>query len=222
MASAVPQFLNDLPLLCELTESEVERISRAAVRRRLSSDLLVQRAGEPASFLGFVLSGRGREILTGEGGAAAVRYLRGGDVICEYSLFCRAGAPTSVELHRGTELLMIGAEALHSLLNDSPRLNGSLARIVAERETELRRRLQLLLFTRGEERIFGYFQLLAQERSTDPQGGLALDLTHEQIAADCGLRRETVSRLLARLRESGRVTRTQHGWRVRPPKDAGR
>lgn len=217
MSAAVPQFLNDLPLLRELTDDEVQQISTAAVRRNVSRNMVVQQVGDAVPYLGFILCGRGRESVSGpDGRTAVVRYLRGGDLFGEQALISSRPSPVTIECRRGTEVLMVGAETLRRLLSKSTILAAGLAQVLANRVSWHQRRLELMLFARGEERLVAYLQML-RDKPTDAAGPTPQEspgLTQEEIAADCGLTRETVSRLLARLRESGRVQRTQTGWLV--------
>lgn len=204
MSTVVPRYLNDLPLLRDLNDAEVEHVSRFAVRRLLERETLLQTQGEPVQFLGFLLSGRGTESLGGQGGrTAVVRRLRGGTMFGQRALIVDEPSPFVVSCAAGTELLMISVPAFRDLLPHSPRLGAALSRALVDRETELRRRMEVLLVPKGEDRVAAYLALVAEQMPGITTATLkAQGLTHEQIANECGLSRETVSRIMTRRRES--------------------
>ena len=83
-------------------------------------------------------------------------------------------------------------------------------------------RLKLLVFEKGEQRIVGYLQSLAARHGATSQNGaiVPIALTHQTIADNCGLTRETVSRAMSRLDESGAVRKTDQGWFVAAQSDS--
>ncbi len=204
MAVVVPQFLNDLPLLRDLNEAEVEHVSKFAARRMLRQDTVVQLSGEPTGFLGFLLSGRGMEsIPSGDGRLYVTRRMRGGALFGERALVVDEPSAVEVRCLQGSEILLIGVSAFQELLPTSPRLAAGLARSLADRESALRQRLEVTLIPRGEDRVLAYLDLAARESARGNTDSMrALGLTHEQIAVDCGLSRETVSRILSRWRDT--------------------
>ena len=198
MNPSVPKYLNDLPLLRNLSEAEVEQISQCCARRLLTRETVVQPAGEPARFLGFVLSGRGRELLPlADGRVSVLRPLRGGSQFNEQTLVEDEPSPVLVTCSAGSELLLVSASAVKALLPESPRLSAALARALHLRAAALCRRIAVLLTPRAEDRVRAYLTLLAREQpaSANPAGRRS-ELTHEQIGIDCNLSRETVTRVL--------------------------
>lgn len=199
MSNAIPRFLNDLPLLGELTESEVEGLARFSVRRMIQKELAVQMAGEPIEYLGFILSGRGREWLSlPDGRMSLIRPLKSGSLFNVTGLAKEQPGNICVSCLPGTELLMVGVEGFRQLIPHSVRLTFALTKILAEREVAMQQRIALLLTPRSDERVQTYQMWYQLELGATPVNSPRLQLTHEQIGIDLNLSRETVSRIISR------------------------
>lgn len=211
------RYLTDLPIFKSLTDREGEEIAEACCRKSLPTDTLVQIEGQPFGFLGILLCGRGRASLFHSDGRELVLHLLfSRDCFGDTAVLGSADSPHTVICTGGTELLLVGLDPLRAVAQRNHKFAKALAAVAERRQQEAHDRLRLLAFERGEERITGYLQSLAVRCGAVGLNGesIPLAVTHQMIADNCGLTRETVSRAVSRLQQSGRIRKTREGWQV--------
>ncbi|MFN0055520.1 MAG: Crp/Fnr family transcriptional regulator [Planctomycetales bacterium] len=220
MSTPPVQYLTDLPLFASLSEAEARRVAAACCRRSIASELIVQSEGQPAGWLGIVLCGQARiSLFHSDGRELVLHLLFAGDCFGDTTVYGPRESPFNVICGGGTELLLVSLDKLREIAGKNPAFIRDLYEAALARQRALQTRLRQLAFERGEGRIVAYLQSLSLARRKQGSGaeGLPVPLTHQTIADNCGLTRETVSRALSRLQERGEVVRTRQGWLVKSP-----
>ncbi len=170
---------------------------------RIERRELLYMEGDEALMVYALVRGVLRETCTdAEGRVQALRLLTPGELVGTESL---AGTPyqSTVEALGGAELCRIPARRLEARVQESPEQAVALMRILAEQTVAMSRTARLFGPRTAEERLL---DLLAQitPHASDPSVG-ELPLTRSDIAELLGLARATVSRLLTRLVNQGRI-----------------
>lgn len=114
-------------------------------------------------------------------------------------------AVRAVAMTDGT-LLSFEAEKFRTLLQDRPALVVNLSRFLGARRRRLEMRLARLLYRTSSGKIAGLLVDLAEHHGEPAEEGgtrVTLRLTHQEIAALVGIKRETVSEVLAKLEADG-------------------
>jgi len=95
-----------------------------------------------------------------------------------------------------SELLLIPADKIHSLLKEFPEWLDYIFRLYHKRFEELLEVVNAIAFTKMDDRLL---QLL-QKKATHSKSRI-IAITHEQLASELGTAREVISRLLKQMEE---------------------
>jgi CRP-like cAMP-binding protein len=153
---------------------------------------LLQRAGEPAARVWFVVSGLTRVFSTGDDGAErTVAFRAEGELVCAYAA-ALSGTPsqTSIETIEPCDLLVAPRPAFAELCRDHPAWSRLVATLTERRYVDVEARTRDLLTSDATTR---YRHFLRDEPV------LAQRLTQKQIAGYVGVTPEALSRIRATL-----------------------
>ena len=170
-----------------IPDAELARAHRIFRPRRVPARTLLQRAGEPAGAVSFIVRGLTRTYLAG-GGAERVRAFRAeGELVCAYAAALRrAPAAESIETLEECDLLSAARPAFDALCAGHPAWAAMRAAMTERLYLDEERRARDLLGAGAAER----YRAFVAERPA-----LAARLTQRQIAAYVGITPEALSRL---------------------------
>lgn len=177
------------------------RLTSSGRRQELRPQEPLFRAGDRARWLYTVEKGRIRlERVLADGFAVTLHTARAGESFAEAALFaeryhCDAVAETA------SRVVAVDRREALAVLDSEPGAAVELARRLAEQVRELRALLEIRNIRSAEERLMHYLRLA-------PFLGKAVgERPLRAIAAEVGLREETLYRTLRRLERQGRVRR---------------
>lgn len=206
-----PRQLRDLvrgvPWLTGLSDEEVEALLGIGELRTLKSREWLFRQDTPAEWLHIVISGTVRLVRSaGDGRMATIRCVERGGTLGELSMVSREGVYLySSEALRRTHVLSIPAAHCREILDCQPECR---AEFMSRLALELTDRLEdLALLTQGDamSRLVSYvLRQLPSGRSRSPKV-VRLTIPKRWLAAQLAMTPETLSRLLAKLRDSGAI-----------------
>jgi len=197
--------LRKIPLLRELTHDEMEKVKEnLRVRRYAKRDVVLQKGSAGDSLL-FILSGQLQVVdVTEDGRAIGLRILSQGEFFGEIGVI--AGSRRTASVIASSEALIAFLPrgiALH-LFAHSPSVANMMLRHLAEkvhRDSEFR---ALLSIHNASRRIYAFLQLIKRTESSNLEVVESLP-THNNIAIMINTSRETVTRTLLFLAQSGIV-----------------
>ncbi|WP_253446837.1 Crp/Fnr family transcriptional regulator [Halomonas sp. Y3] len=206
-----PRQLRDLvrgvPWLTGLSDEEVEALLGIGELCTLKSREWLFRQDTPAEWLHIVISGTVRLVRSaGDGRMATIRCVERGGTLGELSMVSREGVYLySSEALRRTHVLSIPAAHCREILDRQPECR---AEFMSRLALELTDRLEdLALLTQGDamSRLVSYvLRQLPSGRSRSPKV-VRLTIPKRWLAAQLAMTPETLSRLLAKLRDSGAI-----------------
>lgn len=185
--------------------------------RRVPRGAVLYRQGEPAPCCFYVHSGRVKAvILRPDGSEKILEVLGAGALLGEAAAFdgrphystCAALDPSEVVAFPVTVLLeRMQADADVAL---------HLMQVLARKQRVLARQVEDLACRSVTARVAGLLIRMAEEYGTAAPGGrqIRLRLTHEQMAAITGATRVSVTRAMARLRQTGALVPVPGGWLI--------
>ncbi len=131
--SAVTELLRRIPLLSDLTETDLHRLARTANHVRAAPGELVMTQGDAADGLYLVLDGE-VEVLSVQGGEEVLLSVEGpGSFVGEMALLEESPRSASVRAVVDSEFLVIGPDEFQGLLEKSPGTSMSMLRTVMAR-----------------------------------------------------------------------------------------
>jgi CRP-like cAMP-binding protein len=171
-----------------IPDAELDRAHRIFRPHRVPARTLLQRAGEPAGRVSFIVRGLTRVYLVAGGGTERVRAFRAeGELVCAYAAALRhAPSAEFIDTLEECDLLSAARPAFETLCAGHPAWAAMLAAMQQRLFLDEERRSRDLL---GADAAGRYRGFLAERPS------LAARLTQRQIAAYIGITPEALSRL---------------------------
>ena len=209
------EFLTDIPLFDTLNEEQEKILAGAAARKRIAMGEVFCREGAEANFFAVLVRGLAKASLFGaDGSECLLDFYFPGDAIGEMNVSDLVHYPFNLTTLEPSELLLVARPALIKIMKSNSELAYRLNSATVRRALVVQQRLRSLALEEGRQRILTFLSEIAQRRSQSVDNGLAIDypISHKMIADACGLSRETVSRLTAKLAADGLLLRRGEGW----------
>ena len=145
--------------------------------------------------------------MTGEGKGIIVSMHKAGDFFGEQSLIDGQTVPATVTATRDSITAIISRNDFYDLLFGQQKVLENLLHILSLRLREAWKRIQLLNFNNGAQRIKMLLLMLSETYGTESPRGTVLNikLIHQDIADMTGLTRETVTRVLDKWQKTGEI-----------------
>ena len=196
--------LRNVPLFSGLDESELQRLSQVAVRRRAGRNEQVVRAGEDAESLIVLLTGRAKVTnFDEEGREIILAWLGPGEFFGEMGLIDGSPRSASVVAVEPCELLSIGKTEFQRCMQDNFQVAQKLMQILVRRLREADRNIESLALLDVYGRVARLLLDLSEE-----EGGKRLvkqKISKQDMARMIGASREMVSKVMRDLEVGGYI-----------------
>lgn len=196
--------LRNVPLFSGLDESELQRLSQVAMRRRAGRNEQVVRAGEDAESLIVLLTGRAKVTnFDEEGREIILAWLGPGEFFGEMGLIDGSPRSASVVAVEPCELLTIGKTEFQRCMQDNFQVAQKLMQILVRRLREADRNIESLALLDVYGRVARLLLDLSEE-----EGGKRLvrqKISKQDMARMIGASREMVSKVMRDLEVGGYI-----------------
>ncbi len=202
-AARIDRALAQCALAFGLSPADRERLVRLAAARTLRKGQLLFSEGEPAAAMFLVVEGLVKIFkLAPDGREKVLNVFPAGETLAEAALFGEGRYPASAQAVGLACVAGFPRQPLLQLLRDHPELSFRMLAGMSVKLKILGQRIEELTFQSASVRLTSYL-LAEMEARQRPQ--LRLDLSKRDLAAFLGMTPETLSRLLASLREAGAI-----------------
>lgn len=196
------QIIRSTPLFGTMAQDVIQSIvGNHAVRSYGKGTLLFQQ-GEPAGSFFVVLDGWVKLFRsTPDGGEAVVGVFRRGETFAEATIFLGGRYPVSGEVVTNARLLRVDGESLRNRIREQPELALSMLASASFHLKSLVEQIEQIKLMSAAQRIADFIVRLCPS----DEGGCTIDLPYEKslIASRLGMKPESLSRALAKLRPLG-------------------
>ncbi|WP_280554127.1 Crp/Fnr family transcriptional regulator [Halomonas sp. 25-S5] len=199
------ELVRGVPWLGDLDEDQLEALLQDTEVRTLKTREWLFRQDAPAEWLYVVISGAVRLVRSaGDGHLATIRCVERGGTLGELSMVSSAGVYLySAEALRRTHVLTIPAARCREIMDRQPACRAEFMSHLALELTERLEDMALLTQADAMARLVSYIlRQLPAGRARGPRV-VRLTIPKRWLAAQLAMTPETLSRLLARLREEG-------------------
>ena len=144
--------------------------------------------------------------ITADGKQSILAFIEPGEVFGELALFHRGDREEVAESTESSTVVLVPAESLRKVVEESPHLAMGVTRLVGLRRRRIERRLRYLLFHPNRERLVNLLLELAEDYGhREPSGDVALriKLSHQDLASIIGSTRESVTVILGQMQSEG-------------------
>ena len=196
--------LRKIPLFAVVEDEALAALADLLIERRVPKHQTIVEEGLAGDYMYVIRDGQVKVTkLSGDGREKILELLGPGDFFGEMSLLDNAERSASVKSLTETRILALSRNDFLKELRRNPDLAMAVIQELTRRVRQMDEQASSLSFQRVKERTRGLLLRLAKEPS-GREGRLATPaLTHQQIADMIGTSRETVTRVVKRLKEQG-------------------
>jgi len=202
-----PSLLRSVPFFAALDDAELREVAELLVERSFGRDQIVLAEDETSAFMYVVIEGRVKVSRWLPSGRELVLAFRGaGDFFGEMALLDGRTLPATVTAVAQTTILSLSRARFDRLL-DRPGFARALLATLSARCRDAWQQIEILSYRNADARLrLALASLLRREGEASEHGvRLARRLGHRELATLAGISRETATRALRRLEESGAI-----------------
>ena len=198
------ESLSAIPHFGRVNADDLQALAERLIERRYPKGTTVVEEGLEGDFMYLLCEGRVKVTkLSDDGREKILEILEPGSFFGEMALLDRAPRSASVKTLDAARLLALSRTDFLNVLHRSPDLAIAVIQELSRRLRQVDEHASSLSFQRVEERTMGLFDRLAREPAPEPEWRITPPLTHQQIAEMVGASRETVTRVVKRLKQGG-------------------
>jgi CRP/FNR family cyclic AMP-dependent transcriptional regulator len=199
--------IRKVPLFSTLTDVEFQVLEPIFILRSYRRNQIIFMEEETGNYMYLVLSGKVKVAKTSASGRETLLAIhKTGDFFGEMSLLDGQTSPATVSAMEDSKIISVSGTDFHKYLMHNEKVLLQIIQVLCARLRQVWQ-TQSLSSSKAEARIrMGIYQL-AQKHGVQDAHGTIIDLkiTHQELAEMVGTSRETVTRVIARLREEGIV-----------------
>jgi len=207
-ALQVVPLLRKIQIFAELDEAALRQLAERCVARNVGAGHLLFGTGEECRGLYIIESGEVRIYRTNPDGREQVLHVEGpGRPVAELPLFDGGAYPASAVTTAPARLVFLPRADFEHLYRTHPNIAQAIIRALGRRLRHLVQLTETLAFRDVAARLAFLLVGYAERAGRVTPAGieLTLDRTQEQLALEIGTARESVSRAMKQLRESGLI-----------------
>jgi len=196
--------LRTIPLFAEVGDDDLHSIAQLLIERRVPKNKTIVEEGLPGDYMYVIREGKVKVTkLSGDGREKILELLGPGDFFGEMSLLDNAVRSASVKSLSETRILALSRHDFLKELRRNPDLAMAVIQELTRRVRQMDEQASSLSFQRVKQRTMGLLVRLAKEETGRDGLRVTPALTHQQIADMIGTSRETVTRAVKELKQSG-------------------
>jgi len=196
--------LRAIPLFSRVSEGDLEELATHLIERRFPKNATVVEEGLPGDYMYVIRKGRAKVTKASEDGREKImNFLETGAFFGDMALLGDEPRSASVKTLEESVLMALSRRDFIDLLRQSPDLSLAVIEELANRLRETNEQARSLSFQGVEERTRNLFERISRQEEGGAGRRLTPPLTHQQIADMVGTSRETVTRSIKQLKESG-------------------
>ncbi len=196
------EIIRRAPLLMDLPGGVLKNLLEESHVVEFSRNKLLFLRGEPADHIYLLLDGWVKVYRdTPEGEQTVIGILKPGETVAEAAIFLGRDYPASAEVVSDARLLELPSETLLSLLRNDGELGIRMLGTLSQRLRGLVLHIEQIQARSTPQRLGEFLLSLCNEQ----EGAIILDLPYDKslVAARLGMKPESLSRALAKLRSYG-------------------
>ncbi len=208
--SSIQEFLKHLPLFQGLEPEIIHSFSAKFIERSYKRNTLLYLNGDPLDRIFLVFQGRIKIHKTNpDGSKLFARYYYQGDLFPQFGFFRNTAYMAEALVDTDSTLLVMMREDFEGLVQMYPELNVRIIQMMGEHIQLLENQLGETVIYDSTERVILLLLRLAESHSLEKEDEKVVRLkerfTHRELAQMVGTTRETVSRVINRLKQEGYV-----------------
>ncbi len=212
--------LRRVPLFATLTDEEFRSLEHVFILRSYRRNQVIFMEEETGTYMYLVLTGKVKVAKSSGAGKETILAIhKTGDFFGEMSLLDGKTSPATVSAMEDSKIISVSGSDFHKYLMHNEKILLQIINVLCSRLRQVWQ-TQSLSSSSAESKIrMGIYQLAKRHGIQDAHGTIIdLKITHQELADMVGTSRETVTRVIARLREEGILEVDQRRMTLIDPK----
>ena len=197
--------IRKVPLFSTLTDEEFNLLQHVFILRSYQRNQIIFLEEDTGNYMYLVLTGKVKVAKSSSGGKETILAIhKSGDFFGEMSLLDGKTEPATVSAMEDAKIISVSGSDFHKYLMHNEKVLLQIINVLCARLRQVWQ-TQSLSSSKADSRIrMGIYQLAQKHGVQDAQGMIIdLKITHQELAEMVGTSRETVTRVIAQLREKG-------------------
>ena len=206
-------FLKNMPLFAELSESDLAVIGALTITRSYRKDMIIFMEDELGEGFYYVKSGKVKILHTALDGREHIIHILGsGEVFAEVLLFQKGGYPATAIALEDSVIGVIKNSDLEQAVLTYPSIALQLIKVLSQKLLQAQMQIKALAFSDTYARTAENLVNLARKYGKQTELGLEIDIdmTRQELANLVGTSRETVTRALSSLKKAQIIDLADH------------
>lgn len=204
-------FLKEIPLFSELTEKQLELLGKIAIVRKYPKGTMVFTPFDKGEFFFVLKSGAVKISKISSGKEQVIKVFTKPSVFGEAASFTGDNFPAWAETIKESEVILIPRKSFIQILKEDPEIGMKLLSVMAKRLIHLTKVIENLSLKSAISKVASYLH----ERYLDE--GNEINFSTSMAAMELGLTKETVSRMLGKLKELGAIEKNAGRIKIKNP-----
>ena len=203
------KFLEKIELLESLAEEELLLISAKFIIKQIKKNETILHEEDTNNFMYMIFSGKVKVVQTTSDGKEIILAIhQSGQTFGEISLIDGKTSPATVMAEEDSIIVLVPKKDFHEILANHSKVLHNLLNILCARLRDAWDKSRILTCKAPDDRIRCLFLMLSLQSGEKRSDGTLLNitLTHQDIADMTGLTRETVTRILSKWQNAGKIT----------------
>ncbi len=199
------ELIRKIPLFATLTDEEFIPLEHIFVQRSYRKNQVIFLEEDTGNYMYLVLSGKVKVSKAGAAGKETILAIhRAGDFFGEMSLLDGKTAPATVSAMEDSKIISLSGADFHKYLMHNQKVLLQIIHVLCGRLRQVWQTQSVSSSTAEAKIRNGIYQLAKRHGIQDAHGTIIdLKITHQELAEMVGTSRETVTRVLSRLRDEG-------------------
>jgi CRP/FNR family cyclic AMP-dependent transcriptional regulator len=198
-------LLKQIPIFSCLDDEELDRLVRAAVRKKFARNTVLLSEGDITDSLYVIISGKVKTVITDENGREIILAISSaGDYFGEMALIDGEPRSATIITREPCQLFVFSRQDVREILRSNPDMVFTLLKGLIKRLRETDKKIESLALMD----VYGRIAQLLMQMAVPKNDVQVIDepLTHQEIANMVGASREMVSRILNELSRGGFIS----------------
>jgi len=199
------EFLKEVPLFSGLSEEQLKKINQIAIKKSFSQGEVIFNPGEKGNYFFILKSGKVKIFKTSKGKEQIIKVFDRPALFGEAASFTGKNFPAWAEAIEDSEVLVIPRDKFLKLIKEDPEIGMNLLSVMAQRLIHLTNVIESLSLKNALSKVASYIM-----RKCEEEGNREILFSTSLASMELGLTKETVSRMLAKLKELGIIEKSRN------------
>ncbi len=203
------EFLREIPLFSELNQKQLEEISSIATLKRYYKEQVIFNPSQKGEHFFVLKKGKVKVYKTSKGKEQIIKIFEKPALFGEAASFTGKNFPAWAEAIEDSEVVLIPRKDFINLMRQDPEIGMSLMSVMAQRLMYLTGVIESLSLKSALSKIASYILKKVEDEKRE------VEFSTNLAAMELGLTKETVSRMLGKLKELGIIEKSKSRVKIK-------